>query len=142
MPIVHFHLAQGQINDTQKRQLLERATAHYAQVLASPLDRVRVFLHLYQDDAVAVAGKPVAEGGRHAPYFEFLVLEGRPRDQIDALQVGFTDLLVELLGVARELVRGRCHRVLPEDWFIGGDSAANLRAAEIDARAKAAKDAP
>jgi len=32
----------------------------------------------------------------------------------------FGDLLVEVLGVRRELVRGACRRVPPKDWSIGG----------------------
>ncbi|SEJ05164.1 hypothetical protein SAMN04244573_01448 [Azotobacter beijerinckii] len=50
----------------------------------------------------------------------------------------FGDLLVEVLGVRREPVCGRCHRVPPEAWSIGGAPASVLRAEEVAARARAA----
>ena len=52
-------------------------------------------------------------------------------DQRQRLLVGFTNLLVEILGVDRALVRGQCKRVAPEEWSIGGTPASEQRAAEI-----------
>ncbi|MNF08920.1 hypothetical protein D3C80_2094600 [compost metagenome] len=63
------------------------------------------------------------------------MLEGRPLDERQALMGGFTDLLVEILAVERSLVRGRCIRVEPQDWSIGGLGADVLREQEIRDRA-------
>jgi phenylpyruvate tautomerase PptA (4-oxalocrotonate tautomerase family) len=48
------------------------------------------------------------------------VLEGRAAEQRRRLLEAFTDLLVDLLGVDRKLVRGRIIQVSPDDWAIGG----------------------
>ena len=76
--------------------------------------------------------------GLHAPFFDFIVLEGRTLEQRQRLLTGFTAMLVEILGVQAELIRGTCRRVHPEDWSIGGQIASVLRADEIRARAEAA----
>jgi 4-oxalocrotonate tautomerase len=88
---------------------------------------------------VAVAGVPLDRGGQPAPYFEFLVLRGRPSAQRHALLAGFTDLLVDLLDAPRDLIRGRVVQLDPEDWGIGGSPAATVRADEIRSRAAAAR---
>ena len=59
-------------------------------------------------------------------------------DQRHRLLAGFTDLLVETLAVRRDLVRGSCRRVEPQDWAIGGEPASVLRKDEVEARARAA----
>lgn len=139
MPVVEFHLAEGLYADDQLDRLLDAASLLYAEVLNSPIDRVRVYLHLVKPEHMAVGGKRVSRGAPAAPYFTFLVLEGRPLAECEALMAGFTDLLVEILGVERGLVRGGCRPIPPQYWSIGGVSAASLRAGEIAARAETAK---
>ena len=82
-----------------------------------------------------VAGELAAVNKVHAPFFEFIVLEGRSLAQRQRLLKDFTELLVEVLGVRREHVRGACRLVRPEDWAIGGEPASALRKDEIAARA-------
>jgi phenylpyruvate tautomerase PptA (4-oxalocrotonate tautomerase family) len=65
------------------------------------------------------------------------VLEGRPVEQRHRLLSGFTDILVDVLGVARSRVRGRIIQVHPDDWAIGGVPASGARRDEIAARAAA-----
>jgi 4-oxalocrotonate tautomerase len=84
---------------------------------------------------MAVAGELLSDGGVEAPYFHFLVLEGRPIEQCNQLLAGFTDLVVELLKVDRSWVRGGCWPIPPQYWAIGGQSASLMRANEIKARA-------
>jgi 4-oxalocrotonate tautomerase len=138
MPIVNFHLVAGSSTPEQDERLLQRASALYAEVLASPLDRVRAFITLHGPEQFAVGGELVSASGDQAPFFDFIVLDGRPLDQRQQLMRGFTDLLVEVLGVRRERVRGCCRRVPPEDWCIAGEPASELRRTEIEARAAAA----
>ncbi|PWR23159.1 tautomerase family protein [Zavarzinia compransoris] len=133
MPIIHFHLAEGTASPEQERALLIEASTLYAEGLQCPMDRVRAFIVAYPRHRVAVAGTMMDAGGTPAPYFEFLVLEGRPLEQRQHLLAGFTDLVVRLLGVERSLVRGHCKRVQPEEWAIGGRMAADLRHADIEA---------
>lgn len=142
MPIVNFHLVAGTSTPEQDERLLRHASALYAEVLASPIERVRAFITPHDPEQFAVAGELVSVSGQHAPFFDFIVLDGRSLDQRQQLMRGFTDLLVEVLGVRRERVRGCCRRVPPEDWCIGGEPASELRRSEIDARAAAVAGRP
>ena len=138
MPIVNFHLVGLQTSPEQDERLLTEASKLYCEVLRAPIERVRAFITSHPATQFAVAGDLVSRNGLHAPYFEFIVLEGRPVEERHRLMAGFTDLLVDILGVRRDLVRGSCRRVEPQDWSIGGTPASVLRASEIAAREEAA----
>lgn len=138
MPILEYHLVENQYSDAQCEQLLLRSSKLYADVLKSPIDRVRVVIHLHKPGMAAVAGRLLRQGGTPAPYFHFLVLEGRSLAERHQLLTGFTDLVVDTLGADRSLVRGGCWPIAPENWAIGGMPASVLRAAEVASRAKAA----
>ena len=131
MPIVHFHIADGYASPAQEERLLVGACQLYAEILQCPVERVRAFLHVYPPSRCAAAGTLISRSSQQAPYFEFSVLDGRPLDQRQRLLGGFTDLIVEILGVDRALVRGQCKRVAAEEWSIGGKPASEQRAAEI-----------
>jgi 4-oxalocrotonate tautomerase len=135
MPVLEFHLTAGAHRDDDVAELLLAASKLYADALASPIERVRVYVTMHAPQHVAVGGQLLSEGGSNAPYFHFLVLEGRPIDQCQALITGFTDLLERTLKVDRRLVRGGCWPIPPQFWGIGGTPASALRAAEIQARA-------
>ncbi len=77
----------------------------------------------------------MSQGADEAPFFQAYLLAGRPQGQRDRLMSGFTDLLVEILGTDRSVIRGAIIIVEPNDWCIAGVSAAELRADEIRARA-------
>lgn len=137
MPILEYHLTEGQYTDAQCERLLVESSRLYADILKSPIERVRVVIHLHKPTMVAVAGVPMSKGGKSAPFFFFLALLGRPESERHALLTGFTDLVVEILGAERGAVRGGCWTIPPEDWSIGGTPASVLRAAEVKARAPA-----
>lgn len=138
MPIVNFHLIEGMTLFEQDEKLLVGACRLYAEVLRSPMARVRAFITSHRAQQFAVSGDLVVNNNLHAPYFEFIVLDGRSVEERHRLLAGFTDLLVEIMGVRRELVRGSCRRIDPEDWAIGGEPASILRKNEVEERAKAA----
>jgi len=138
MPILEYHLVEGVYSDAQCERLLVESSQFYAEILKSPMDRVRVFIHLHKPAMCATGGVLVSRGGKPAPYFHFLVLQGRSVEERHALLTGFTDLVVNTLGVERSLVRGGCWPIPPEDWAIGGTPASVMRAAEVQARAEAA----
>ena len=140
MPVAHFHLVDDHYPPDRVRSLLERASQLYAEVLGSPVDRVRVFAVRYRAEEVATGGTVVAAGGAAAPFFTAIVLAGRPEEQRHALLAGFTDLLVEELGCPRELVRGRIEQVDPADWGIAGGPASSVRSGEIAARQASGRD--
>lgn len=138
MPILNFHLVQGQHGPAKIEALLLRSSALFAAVLCCPIERVRVFVTEHATQHMCVGGKLVSQGGQVAPYFTFIVLQGRSLNDRHRLLAGFTDLLVEILGCPRALVRGGVTPIEPEDWSIGGVPASHLRQAEIQARQLAA----
>ena len=137
MPVVNFHLVRERCSQEQQNHLLKAASQLYSTVLSSPMERVRAFITLRSESECAVAGDIVSNNHLHAPFFEFIVLEGRSLGERQQLMAGFTSLLAEVLEVDPSLVRGRCIRVHPQDWCIGGTGADSLRAGEIAARAAA-----
>lgn len=119
--------------------MLKEAAQLYSDVLGSPMERVRAFITTHAATRFFVAGELVSNNNLHAPYFDFIVLEGRPLVERQQLLTGFTDLIVDILNVKRELVRGSCRRVEPQDWAIGGVPASDLRKDEVKARELAAQ---
>lgn len=138
MPILNIHLVRGQHPADQVETLLRRCSEAFAHGLRCPIDRVRVFVTEHEPQLMCVGGQLVRDSGVNAPYFSFIVLEGRSLEDRQQLMAAFTDLIVEVLGAPRECVRGGIVPVAPENWSIGGQPASLTRQAEIEARRQAA----
>lgn len=138
MPVLTIHVAAGQHSDAQLETLVVRCSERFAAGLHCPVDRVRVFVTEHRANLYCVGGQPVRDSGARAPYFSFVVLEGRSLEDRQALIAAFTDLIVDILDVPRELVRGGIVPVAPENWGIAGVPASVARQAEIEARRRAA----
>jgi len=136
MPILTINLVHDQYSEGQIESLLVQCSEKFAEGLRCPIDRVRVFINELPADRVCVGGKLVKDTNAKAPYFSFIVLEGRSVEDKQFLLKAFTDLIVNILGAPREMVRGGVVPVLPSDWCIGGEFAAQARLSEIEARAK------
>ena len=134
MPILTVQLKKDAWTREQLSEFMQEASELYAAALECPVDRVRVFLNLHEPEHVAVAGRITSDSGAQAAYFEFLALEGRPLEQRHQLLEGFTDLLQNVLGIERSVIRGACRNVAPEDWAIAGTPASVARQEEIEAR--------
>lgn len=139
MPFVRFHLVAGVYPDEAIASLLQEASHFYAGLLypdmaQPPVERVRAFVVETQPQHWATGGKLVSEGGASAPYFVCLALPGRPREQLDKMMAGFTEMICRHLGADISLVRGSLETVSPDDWWIAGQSARQVRAAEVAAR--------
>lgn len=132
MPILEVHLVDGKHTAAQHTELLTTMSARYAEVLESPVERVRAHVTLHRPEHWATGGVPAAAAS--APYFTAIVLEGRPAEQRRRLLGAFTDIIVDVLGVDRKDVRGRIIQVHPDDWAIGGVPASVARRSEIAAR--------
>lgn len=137
MPILNIHLVRGQYPAPAVENLLLRCSKAFADGLRCPIDRVRVFATEHDPRFMCVGGKMVSDSDAMAPYFSFIVLKGRSLEDRQNLLAAFTDLIVDILGVERSLVRGGIVPVEPEDWSIGGLPASHLRQAEIDDRRQA-----
>lgn len=138
MPVLEFHLAEGQHPDAAVGALLRAASHRFAEVLQCPVDRVRAFVHLHRATHVAWGSELASEGAAPAPFFHFRLMEGRPLAHAQQLLADFTELAVTHLEVDRARVRGYVSMVSPQLWSIGGVPASQLRAAEIAARARPA----
>lgn len=138
MPIVKFNLVDIDLSDEQIELVVEKATQIYADVLDSPVDRIRVLVNLLAPNLVGVGGKLVSKGARNAPFFEFIVMKGRTLSQRETIAEQFTAMLVDVLRVERANVRGNCYTVEPENWSIAGNLASEIRKAEIESRAQSA----
>jgi 4-oxalocrotonate tautomerase len=134
VPIVTYHLVSGRHHHTAVGELLRRSCELFAEVLECPVDRVRAFAHEHRPELVCIGGELAATGVAEAPYFHFMLLEDRSAEQRQRLLAGFTDLLVEVLGAERSLVRGGLVLVAPEDWVIGGVPASAVGRDEVVAR--------
>lgn len=137
MPILNIKLARDAYSPSQLETLLVQASELYARVLESPIERVRVFIDLLDPGAMAVGGRVVSRGAARAPFFEVMVLAGRPPEQKLRLMEELTGLLETVLGVERKHIRGLCRSVDPDDWCIAGSPASVQRAGEIRARREA-----
>ncbi|GAC06220.1 tautomerase family protein [Paraglaciecola chathamensis] len=137
MPLVNFNLLKSDVCESQIERLIKQSSELYADVLECPIERVRIYINLFDRAHVGVAGDLVAFNHINAPYFDFIVLDGRSLDQRRRLAEGFTDLLVSIFAVDKSLIRGSCRKILPEDWSIGGILASELRKNEIQNRAEA-----
>jgi len=131
-----IHLKRDAFADTKLETLLRESSRIFAELLESPIERVRVFINEIPGSRMAAGGEvqsAVAASG--APFFEFYVLEGRPQAQIERVHATVTELIAETLAVKRESIRGVCLAIRPEHWSIAGRSAAVIRAEEIARRA-------
>lgn len=131
MPIATFHVVG--CTPAQRSRLLEEGSAIYAAALESPVERVRCYVVPHLPEEVAVGGEV---GASSAPYFTAVVLAGRSAGQRARLLGDLTALTAEVLDVPVGSVRGHIVQVDPEDWGIGGVPAAEVRVAEIKARAE------
>lgn len=131
MPVAKFHVS-GFTGEAQViRTFLKRVSETYAEILECPQERVRVYFLPCSADMAAIEGKVP---GPLSAFFDFVVLEGRPLEQRQAIARSFCKLIHEVLGVDVGRVRGQCIRVEPGDWCIGGQFASDLRKSEIEAR--------
>lgn len=140
MPILNIHLVRGQHDAERVAELLKRCSVAFAEGLRCPIDRVRVFATEHDPALYCVGGELVSDSGVQAPYFSFIVLQGRSLEDRQQLLTRFTDLIEELLQVPRAQIRGGIVPVAPDDWSIAGQPASLLRQAEIEARRQLAAE--
>ena len=140
MPILNIHLVASHHAPDKIETLLIKCSALFAEVLNSPVDRIRAYVTEYPAQRACIGGKMGGEA-EPAPFFTFYVLEGRSLEDRQRLLVGFVDLIADVLAVDRSRIRGCAESISPEDWTIGGTPASVVRQAEIEARRRAAEAA-
>ena len=139
MPILKVQLDTTPYDQVVMTEFLKQATEGFAAVLEAPTDRIRVFINHVEPTQAVANGGLAADNGGVPPFFEFYLLAGRPPEHKTQLITVFTDVIEQVLGVPRDVIRGCCHHIDPTDWGIAGVPAAAKRADEIKARADQAK---
>jgi 4-oxalocrotonate tautomerase family enzyme len=139
MPILNYHLVEGQFDQRSMERLLLESSRFFAEVLRCPVERVRVFITLHRPELFAAGGQLCSSSGTKAPYFTLTLLEGRSLEDRHKLLRGLTDIVVDVLEVDRAWVRGGITLVHPENWAIAGEPASIARQAEIRAREAGAR---
>ena len=134
MPVVEFHLVEGDHDPTRIELLLRRASERCAAILEVPIERVRACVTTHRPEHWMTGGVTAAVDGDAAPYFVAAILEGRTPEQRRRLLAELTDITCDVIGATRSRVWGRIVEVPPEDWGIGGVPASRGRRPEIVAR--------
>ena len=134
MPILRVQCNVARYTPEQREGFMGEAAQLFADVLVSPVERIRVFL-------LDVPSGLCHVGGMSSPpvdpvFYEFYLLAGRPAEHKLRLMRGFTALLEQWLAADRSAIRGVCWHVPPDDWAIGERTAAELRSQEIADRAR------
>ncbi len=137
MPVMFIHLKENAFSEERRTELLVKASELYAEILESPIDRVRIFINTYQSATLAVGGKVVTDDEPGAPFFEFIVMQGRPLKQRLRCMEEITRLIASTLEVDENTIRCACWPVPPEDWGIAGTPASLIREKEIADRKEA-----
>jgi len=76
------------------------------------------------------------------PLVQITILKGRPTAQKHRLLREITAVVSDVLAAPKERVRVCINEVHPDCWGIAGEPASQVRAAEIKARAHAARKTP
>lgn len=134
MPIINFHVVEGQYSDAQQESLLTEGSCVFARVLGAPVERVRAFLSFYPTQNLAVGGQLVRDSQILSPYFQCTILAGRSVQQRHQLLSEITTVVERALQADRELIRGSIVQIDPDNWAIAGVPASTARAAEVLAR--------
>lgn len=135
MPITVLYLPCDDYSDEQIAEVANAVCLAKANVLESPIDRIRVFVNDMPMRHVSIGGQMANIDRKVAPFYETYLLEGRPASQQAAVLAAIADLLAAHLSVDISNIRGLCHMVPPSRWAIGGVPAASIRAGEIAQRA-------
>jgi 4-oxalocrotonate tautomerase len=124
MPVIKMHVPDGLLAPQAEAALVEAVLHRFAELQESPVERIRAFLTVHPPTRYATGGQA---GRSPGPFFEFVVMEGRPVEQRQALLTAFAQLLADATGVPVTQVRGMCQVVSPENWVIGDQPATLAR---------------
>ena len=134
MPLIQIDLMEGHSDDVY-RELIERCTALYAEILDAPLERFRTQINVVPAARWGLGGKAAPE--RVSPLITIELLDGRPRAVLMRVMAEQSALVAEILGVPVGQTRVLIREFPASHWGIGGVPASEARADEVAARAAA-----
>jgi 4-oxalocrotonate tautomerase family enzyme len=138
MPLIEIDLMEGHTPDVH-RELIERCTALYADIVVAPTERFRAKLNVVPAAHWGLGGEAGPE--RVSPLIHVLLMEGRPMELIHRLMSEMSALVAEILSISVDNTRVLITEIPVTHWGIGGVPASAARAAEIAARAQATQAA-
>lgn len=145
MPLIAIDVVEG-LGPERHRALVREVSAVVAEVIESPVERLRVRVNAVPLDQWGVGGVPAAEvagagtfpDAEQAPMIAIDLLQGRPESEHVVLLARVSATVAEIVGCGVDRVRMRINEVPPALWGIGGVPAAAERADEVKRRRQAA----
>ncbi len=134
MPLINIDLMEGHSPEVH-RELIERCTALYAEIVVAPIERFRATITPVPAGQWGLGG--VAGPDRVSPLIHILLMEGRPMELIHRLIAEMSALVAEILSIPVANTRVLITEIPVTHWGIGGVPASAARASEIAARAQA-----
>ena len=132
MPLIQIDLMEGHPPDVH-RELIERCTALYAEIVVAPIERFRATVHAVPRNQWGLGG--VAGAEKVAPLIRIHLMEGRPVELLHRLMSETSVLVAEILSIPVDHTRVLLTEIPVTHWAIGGVPASKARASEIAARA-------
>ena len=140
MPVAHINLLKGH-SRAELTQLIVRMSDAMSDILATPKDRLLIWITEHDHHLFGIAGQTAEEaltGGRLAelemPFVEMVMMDGRPKEQFDAAIPTVSRVIAEVLSCDPKRIRVHISLANPDRWGIGGVPASVLRKAEIASR--------
>jgi 4-oxalocrotonate tautomerase family enzyme len=131
MPLIEIDVMEGHTPEVH-RELIERCTALYSDIVVAPIERFRTKLNVVPAAHWGLGG--VAAPERVSPLIHILLMEGRPIELIHRLMSEMSALVADVLSISIDNTRVLITEIPVTHWGIGGVPASAARAAEIAAR--------
>lgn len=131
MPLIQIDLMEGHSSDVH-RELIDRCTALYAEIVVAPIERFRATVMAVPRDRWGLGGVPGAE--KVSPLIRIHLMEGRPAELLRRLMGEMSALVAEILDIPVADTRVLLTEIPVTHWAIGGVPASEARSDEIAAR--------
>lgn len=135
MPLLTIELMEGHGPEVY-RELIERGTALYAEVLDAPIGRFRTVIRPVAADCWGLGGEQGSS--RVSPLIIFEMMESRPRELHLRLMREMSALVASILDIDVSVTRVLLREFPATHWAIGGEPASVVRSDEVAAREAAA----
>jgi 4-oxalocrotonate tautomerase family enzyme len=135
MPLIQIDLMEGYGDDVH-RELIQRCTALFAEIVVAPIERFRATLNVVPAAHWGLGGD--AAPSKVSPLIQIHLMDGRPLELLHRLMHEMSTLVAEILNIPVGDTRAYLTEFPATHWGIGGIPASQARAAEVAARAAAA----
>jgi 4-oxalocrotonate tautomerase family enzyme len=132
MPLLQIDLMEGHSEEVH-RQLIERCTALYAEIVMTPIERFRSTVNVIPATQWGLGGVVAPE--RVSPLIRISLMEGRPMEVMHRLLAEISALVAEILSIPIENTRVLITEIPITHWGNAGVPASVTRAADIAAKA-------